>query len=138
MKYYGLKVVSHPTVLRWMHALGMRYCAKRANYYVDGHEREDNIIYRWKYVQRYLKDEYQQHRWVQMAVQESVEIKDTCKDKDITFGPGWRYSSPDGTEMVEYHVDAMHQCQNEIMKRKLIKTPYGGNVSVRRNMSKKY
>ena len=72
-----------------------------------------------------------------MSVQESVEIKNTCKDKDITFGPGWRYSSPGRTEMVEYHVGAMHQCQYKIMRRELIKRPYGGNVSVCRDMSKK-
>lgn len=46
LKHYRLQTLTQGTVCRWMNAIGMRYCEKKANYYVDGHERPDNVSYR--------------------------------------------------------------------------------------------
>ncbi len=110
-----------------MNAIGMRYCEKKANYYVDGHERPDNVSYQWEYVKRYLKDELQMHRWVQMTIADSISIKKTCPLEEVTFGTGWKYvDSRTGEEMVEYHVDAIHRCSDEIKRWNLIASEFGG------------
>jgi hypothetical protein len=43
LKHYRIKDFNHSTAWRWMKALGMRYCERQNNYYVDGHEREDVV-----------------------------------------------------------------------------------------------
>ena len=70
LRYYGLETVSFSTVCRWMRILGMKYCERKKNYYVDGHERADNVKYRKKYITKYFQDERQMYRWVQIPLEE--------------------------------------------------------------------
>jgi len=67
LSYYGLTKVCVTTVCRWMKVLGMNYCLRKFNFYVDGHERADNVAYREKYIPKYFIDEQQMYRWVQIS-----------------------------------------------------------------------
>ena len=64
LKFYGLKSLSVVTIYRWMRTLGLKYKMRTKNFYVDGHECEDNIRYRLKYVNRYFRDEFRMFRWL--------------------------------------------------------------------------
>ena len=66
LKYYGLSTLCVSTVYRWMKALGMKYCPRKKNFYVDGHERKDVVKYREEYIKQYLKDERLMYRWIQI------------------------------------------------------------------------
>ncbi|GFH47857.1 hypothetical protein CTEN210_04333 [Chaetoceros tenuissimus] len=92
-KHYNLKNFSHSTAYRWMIALGMRYCDRRKNYYVDGHEREDVVEARWRFVRNYLRDELQMHRWIQLSEDEIVAICGDKFDKDM-LATGFKYEDP--------------------------------------------
>lgn len=87
----------------WLAALGFRYEPRRNNYYVDGHEKEATVQYRWKFVGRYLLDEVRMFRWIQMTIAEAK----TYEEKGLVIeGSGYRYEDPNtGEPMVEYHVD---------------------------------
>ncbi|KAF8171707.1 hypothetical protein BJ912DRAFT_833259, partial [Pholiota molesta] len=41
------------TARRWLHKLNWRYCQKKKGMYIDGHEREDVVEYRNKFVERW-------------------------------------------------------------------------------------
>lgn len=69
-------------------------------------------------------------RWVQMPVEDAKQL--ACEKSDsITLGSGYAYTDK-GISMVKYHVDALHMHDIEIY----IKTPYGGNASVRKPSEK--
>ena len=44
LKHYGLKTFCIVTAWSWMRSLGMRYCNRKKNFYVDGHERKDVVV----------------------------------------------------------------------------------------------
>ena len=66
LRHYGLYSLSMSTAWRWMKALGMRYCERKKNYYVDGHEREDVVLSRWIFIKSYFAKENRMHRWIQL------------------------------------------------------------------------
>ncbi|PPQ70445.1 hypothetical protein CVT26_013939 [Gymnopilus dilepis] len=47
------KKISVRTAQRWLHRMGWRYGRKRNGMYVDGHEREDVVEYREKFIERW-------------------------------------------------------------------------------------
>ena len=74
LKYYGVTTLCPSTVYRWMRALGMNYCSRKKNFYVNGHERADVIKYRKEYIVQYFKDELRMFRWMQLPLDEFYEL----------------------------------------------------------------
>ena len=63
------KPPSKSTVLRWMHYLDFSSEKVKKSYYVDGHEKEEQVQHRSKFINTYLSEiEQFTHRWVQMTL----------------------------------------------------------------------
>ena len=120
---YGLKKLSLITVYRYMIILGMRYKTRRKGYYVDGHERPATIIYRNKFVKRYLQREQDMFRWIQISKKESIEFETKGY---IPIDSGYKFINDEGIKMVEYHVDSHEKFQERMNE----ETSYGGQLSV--------
>ena len=75
--HYGLKTFCIATAWSWMRSLGMRYCDRKKNFYVDGHERKDVVMSRWKFMGKYLSREIRMHRWTQIT-EEEPELLNKC------------------------------------------------------------
>jgi hypothetical protein len=69
---YGLTKLCPSMVYKWMRPLGFTYEPKRKGYYVDGHKKPMTVVYRKDFVQRYLMEEVQMYRWIQIAEEEAV------------------------------------------------------------------
>jgi hypothetical protein len=131
LAYLGLKSISPSTVWRWMQRLGYKYSETKKCYYVDGHENEENITARKRFIAEYWRNEIRAHRWVQLTEEEAQELEDDPKDKDpLRKDIYHRYIQEDGAAMREDHVD-MHLCLMEFVRPELLQ--YGGNLSVRRS-----
>ena len=123
---YGLKKLSLITVYRYMIILGMRYKTRRKGYYVNGHERPATIIYRNKFVKRYLQREQDMFRWIQISKKESIEFETKGY---IPIDSGYKFINDEGIKMVEYHVDSHEKFQERMNE----ETSYGGQLSVRKS-----
>jgi hypothetical protein len=103
LKQYGLTKVCLSTVYKWMKKLGFNYEPRKKSYYVDGHEKEETISYRWRYIERYLQYEQRMFRWIQVTQEKAQELEEKGIIQRRT---GYRYNQPEmGRRMVEYHVD---------------------------------
>ncbi len=92
---------------------------------MDGHEREVTVNYRWRFVQRYLTYERRMFRWIQIPLDEALELEEAGR---IPKHAGYHYNHPEnGEAMVEYHVNTSNLFQERMSK----ETTYGGNGSVR-------
>ena len=87
-KEYGFKngTVSRITVWRWMKAIGMTFCKREKNYFVDSHEDIRVVTYRRQFIQRYMKHELQMYVWVQKNVEEIELLKTDGKLPERTIG----------------------------------------------------
>lgn len=129
LKLYGLESLCHETVRTWLLKLGFSYDVKAKSYYVDGHEKKETVRYRWKFIDRYLMIERRMHRWIQMTAAESKQYEGIGEDK-VVPGSGHRYTTNEGIEMVEYHVDTLPKFQ-DIIDASGERGKYGGWLSVR-------
>ena len=112
-----------------MDALGFRYSVRCKTYYVDGHKMSENVEYRKKYILRYLKNERQCFRWIQLSMKEVEELanNDTVFNKEI----GYEYKVNDVT-FFEYHVD-----DNPLFQHRYRYLQFGGHLSVRKREDEK-
>jgi hypothetical protein len=85
-----------------MKLLGFTYSAQRKNYYVDGHEKPAAIEYRHKFCERYLQNELQTHRWMQVEKEKAEYL---LKKGLVAKDSGYYYFTDDNQAMVEFHVD---------------------------------
>jgi hypothetical protein len=132
---YGLKKLTMPTMYRWMCSLGFQYSMKAKTYYVDGHERPDVVKYRIEFIKRKKKIELQSHCWIQLSETDvDLLIKEGCEGEYIGLNKhhGYKYKYDDVT-MFEYHVDDHSDFPNRVQHN----PQFGGDLSVRRNKSKK-
>jgi len=108
LKRYGLETISHPTIYRWMtNVLGFSYCDRQKTYYVDGHEREDVVLYRNEFCKRYLTTyEPRCMRWLQLP----KVVADQYPGLQNSAG-GYDYHQ-NNIAMCEYHVDAVPDGDN--------------------------
>ncbi len=103
LKQYGLTAVCISTVYRWLKKLGVSHEPRRKGYYVDGHEKEETIAYRYNFIERYFTYERRAPRWIQITKEEAYKLEE---EGDIPKGSGFHYNHPEtGVPMVEYHVD---------------------------------
>jgi hypothetical protein len=103
LQCYRLTKLCPGTVYRWLRLLGFNYEAQRKGYYVDVHEKPDKVTYRKDFVKKYLMEEVQMFRWIQIEQEEAERFR---KMGEILKNTGYHYNHPvTGTSMVEFHVD---------------------------------
>ena len=129
LQSYGLSTISIATIARWMHACGFRYKKREKHYFVDGHERPETLKYRPVFTKEYLGYEVRAHRWFHMTLAESNTLLSEGK---IAAKCGYYYTSDDGVDMVEYHIDTSYA-----LEERLLLLPFGGNLSVRKPVGSK-
>ncbi len=84
---------------RWIKKLGYTYEPRKKCYYVDGHEKEATVNYRWRFIERYLGYEKRMFCWIQITKQEASDLKD---EGIIAKKGGYHYNHPEtGIDMVE-------------------------------------
>ena len=125
---YGLveKPPSKSTVLRWMHYLDFSSEKVKKSYYVDGHEKEEQVQHRSKFINTYLSEiEQFTHRWVQMTLANYQSMQSLiCEDEQV-ISSGHKYWDHVTNEWwMEFHVDDHNFVNCDV-------GPYGGNLSVR-------
>jgi hypothetical protein len=114
-----------------MKLLGFKYEPQHKGYYVDGHEKPATVAYQKEFVSRYLVEEVQMFRWIQITKEESEELED---DGKIPKKSGHAYNHPQaGLPWVEYHVDTCDKFQQKMNQ----EHGFGGSPSVRRDVTKK-
>jgi hypothetical protein len=121
---HGLKKLCPSTIYKWLILLGFKYEPRRKGYYVDGHEKVETVTYRNKYIHRYLQSERRMFRWIQVTADKSEELESGGL---VTKNSGYKYTTNDGTVMVEYHVDSCKEFQEKCDR----ETCFGGYLSVR-------
>jgi hypothetical protein len=127
---YGLKTVGVSTVCQWMKCIGFKYAVRKKVYYVDGQEKPGTVEYRKHFVSQYLTYERRAYRWIQIDAKESAAIENKGL---VPRDSGYRYTTENGEEMVEYHVDSC----TEFQERMNSETKFSGNLSVRMNKEQK-
>ena len=113
-----------------MRVLGYKYCERKKTYYSDNHEKPENILYRYKFIDRYLSRELKTHRWIQMS---KVKYDEMISQGYIINGTGFEYknSKDENKTYYEFHVDdhpdfscsSWHNSELAV---------FGGNLSVRK------
>jgi hypothetical protein len=125
----NLKSLTHRTVYNWLQLLGYTYSPSKKSYYVDAHEKPDNIKYRKAFISRYESYELKAHRWIQI----SATRFDTMVTKgELEKNSGYKYNENDGSKWVELHVDMHPSFQDECNH-----LPYGGQLSKRKPANEK-
>ena len=66
--------VSWSTARSWAVAIGASFQKHKKGYYVDGHDRPDVLEHRSEWLSTELKLELRQYLWVQMTVEQAVEL----------------------------------------------------------------
>jgi hypothetical protein len=120
------KPPSKSTVLRWMHYLEFSNDKVKKSYYVDGHEKEEQVQHRSKFINTYLSEiEPFTHRWVQMTLFNFQTMQSLLSKDEQVISSGHKYWDNTTNEWwMEFHVDDHHFENCDI-------GPYGGNLSVR-------
>jgi hypothetical protein len=110
--------------------MGFKYEVRKKGYYVNSHEKEGTVEYKWKYVDHYLKKEAQMYCWIQITSEEAEVLESENK---IPKKTGYQYFNTEtGVNMVEYHVDTCYLFQEKMNATIQV----GGNLSVRRGKNK--
>ena len=119
----GLKKVCIQTINNWMQLLGFKYEPRKKCYYVDNHEKPENVIYRKGYIHRYFQYELRAHRWIQIK---EIRYLKLVQDGELMEDSGYKYE--DNNEVFyEFHVDS-----HPLFFDECITTTYGGHLSVRK------
>ena len=115
LKTFRLRKLSFSTVLRWMHALGFRYCTRKQTHYVDNHERPDTKRYRKQYGSNYMNLEKNMHRFIQLTEE---EVGEYVEKENLLLRSGRKYFDRRSKKhMYEFHVDVcesfLEKCEKE-------------------------
>jgi hypothetical protein len=82
-----IKVLSIRTIYKWLKQLGFTYSPLQKSYYIDSHEKPENILYCSQFIKRYHKLEQRTHRWIHipLAIYENMvtdgELVRECRFK---------------------------------------------------------
>ena len=90
------------TVYNWISLLGFKYSATKKTYYVDGHEKPDEVAYQKEYCNKYVIDKLCCFRWIQLSKPEV----DKLEKENIDFVRDYDYEYKDNTTeltMFEFH-----------------------------------
>jgi hypothetical protein len=123
----GLSNLSLSTVHNWMTCMGFSYTPHKKTYYVDNHEKPENVLYRSKFIDRYFSYELCAHRWLLVPEAKVLKMK---ADGELSNKKGYKVQK-DNETYYEYHVDDHITFQDECAS-----LPFGGNLSVRKPANK--
>jgi len=115
--------ICRKTINNWMTKLGYGWKRRVKTSYNSTHEHPITKAYRADFILRYFyKYEPRAHRWVQVA---KVDADRMRQNKNVPNDAGIEYTTTNGNQMVEFHVD---DCQSFgiIMDRD---TLFGGHLS---------
>jgi hypothetical protein len=119
----GLPCLSLRTLTNWMNLLGFKYSPVKKCYYVDSHEKPENVHYRSQFLERYMRYELCAHRWIQIPIARYDTMVEMGQLSELS---GFKYDKG-GSTLVELHVDDHYIFQDECNN-----LPYGGHLSVRK------
>jgi hypothetical protein len=85
------------------------------------------FAYRPVFTRKYLGYEIRAHRWLQIKIEESNHL---ISEGNLAANCGFNYHAADGTEMVEYHVDATYA-----FNERLSTLPFGQSLSVQKSIN---
>jgi hypothetical protein len=125
----GLSTLCPRTIYNWLGALGFVYSTSKKSYYVDSHEKPENVKYRAAFIQRYQSYEIRTHRWIQIPRSRYTSL---VGSGELDSTSGYAYTDSKGDQYVEMHVDDHPIFQDECNG-----LPYGGHLSVRKKVSDK-
>ena len=90
-----------------MKILGFKYERRRKSYYVDTHEKPENVRYRREFIKRYFKYEIRAYRWISISADERTNMVMEGKiEKDL----GYEYKK-EGKTYFKFHIDDHHDFQ---------------------------
>jgi hypothetical protein len=123
-----IKVLNIRTIYKWLKRLGFTYSPSRKSYYVDSHEKPENILYRSQFIERYHKLEQRTHRWIHipLAIYEKM-----VTEGELVRECGFQFEK-EGDTYVELHVDDHPKFQADCEH-----LPFGGHLSVRKGVHEK-
>jgi hypothetical protein len=122
-----LKTLTLSTVHKYMLHLGYKYDNQRRTYYNDGHEKPEQKVARYKFIESYFKTEIDCYVWVQISAGEAIDLENLLNmplRQDIYY----EYVMNE-TTMREYHIDSHTELAKFIHAENNL---YGGNLSVRK------
>ena len=120
---FQLKSISLSTTHRWLRILGFKYERRKKSYYVDTHEKPENVRYRKEFIERYFTYEVRAYRWLSITANERNQM---VKEGKIEKELGFKYNQ-NGMVHYEFHVD-----DHTIFQMRGNSLPYGGGLSVRK------
>ena len=126
-RQHRLTSIAESTIYRWLKYLGFKNKEHQKSFRCDGHEAPDTVVDRVQFIEKYLRDERQGFRWVQ--VKES-ELKALELENLIPFGtevvPN-RFSTVQPADSTyEFHIFLEEKLQ-QFVKTKV----FGGDLSFR-------
>ena len=108
--------------------MGFEQDSTKKSYYVDGHEKPEQVLHRAQFNKTYLTEiEPRCHRWISIEKEEFKVLQQSISNAIIHEG----YSYHDhtiGKDMVEFHVDDHLSLQDLANKKYPV---FGGGMSVR-------
>ena len=110
-----------------MREIGFNYEPRKKCYYVDTHNKHENILYRKKFIQRYAEYELRCYRWISNQESEYLNMV----KKELQEGMRFNYTK----DNITYHL--CHVDCYEKFQERFIRLPYGGHLSVRNDPNKK-
>jgi hypothetical protein len=107
------KPPSKSTVLRWMHYLEFSNDKVKKSYYVNGHEKEEQVQHRSKLINTYLsKIEPFTHRWVQMRLDNFQTMQSLLsKDEHVILSGHKYWDHMTNVWWMEFHVEDHNFCK---------------------------
>jgi hypothetical protein len=130
LQEHNVPELSKRTIYNWLSKMGFSYSPHKKGYYVDSHEKAENVQYRMQFVKRYEAYELRTHRWVQIPMQRYTEL---VEKGELSIEQGYKYNKKNTNEAyVELHVD-----DHLLFHEECSMLPFGGNLSVRRNSDEK-
>ncbi|KAI2509704.1 hypothetical protein MHU86_4686 [Fragilaria crotonensis] len=135
LRVYLESPISLSTTWRWLRRLGFTYDTRKKSFFVDGHERANVVFRRNEFCTHYLtKLESRAHRWIQVTA-ETVEEWRREKKMSDDDSRGYKYTSDDNKDMVEFHVDDLDLLHKHAETMGF--GAFGGNLSVRKAQDEK-
>ena len=85
-----------------MNILGFKYEPRSKSYYVDTHEKPENVKYRTQFIKRYFEYEKRSHRWCLVPEMDFIQMIEEGK---LVKGDGKQYIDENSHTFFEVHID---------------------------------
>jgi hypothetical protein len=124
----NLKTFSLSTAYKYLTYLGYRFDNQKKSYYNDGHEKFEQIAYRKKFIEAYLRYENNCYLWVQIP-EDQAKMLEENNNEPLMTGIAYEYLH-ESISMREYHVDCHPLLKGFVDEDN---KHFGGNLSIRKH-----